>query len=142
MPLIVSEIETDRECRAMKPQAILILAVLSFPFAALPGGAQREPIKAGTARYGDPTSIARIYQDYLYGVIKKIDAHEMVLEKTRFGIDQTFKFDRKVKFIHNGKRSSLQQLKVGDKVWVDVRTDKKTGELYAKKVVTGIGATE
>ena len=126
----------------MNVRVILVASMIVAPLAAVSSWAQREPIKADTARYGNPTSTARIYQDYLYGVIKKIDANEMVLEKTKFGIDQTFKFDRKVKFIHNGKPSSIDQLKAGDKVWVDVKTDKKTGELFAKKVITGIAATK
>jgi len=124
----------------MKTKAILISAVLGA-VAAAPGWAQKEPIKAGTARYGDPTSIARVYQDYLYGVIKTIDDRGMVLEKTKFGIDQTFKFDRKTKFIHDGKPSSRERLKVGDQVWVDVKTEKKTDEMIARKVVTGVAST-
>ena len=126
----------------MNVRVILVASMTVALLVAVSNWAQREPIKADTARYGNPTSTARIYQDYLYGVIKKIDAKEMVLEKTKFGIDQTFKFDRKVKFIHNGKPSSIDQLKAGDKVWVDVKTDKKTGELFAKKVITGIAATK
>jgi hypothetical protein len=126
----------------MTLRVILISAALSTVVVTGPAWAQKdkEPIKAGTARYGDPTSTARIYQDYLYGVIKQIAAKEMVLEKTKFGTDQTFKFDRKVKFIQDGKPGSFDRLKVGDKVWVDVKINKKTGELIAKKVVTGMEA--
>jgi hypothetical protein len=105
---------------------------------ALPVMAQDKPVKAGTARYGDPTGTARKYQDLLYGVIKTIDAHGMVLEKTRVGIDQTLRFQPKTKFIHDDKPSSREDLKVGDQVYVDVHEDKKTGDLYAKKVITGI----
>jgi hypothetical protein len=105
---------------------------------AVPVMAQEKTVKAGTARYGDPTSTARKYQNLLSGVIKAIDAHGMVLEKTKAGIDQTLKFQPKTKFIHDNKLSSRQDLKVGDQVYVDVREDKKTGDLYAKKVVTGI----
>jgi hypothetical protein len=104
---------------------------------AVPVMAQEEPVKAGTARFGDPTGTARRYENFLYGVIKTIDANGMVLEKTKFGTDQTFKFQPKTKFIHDNKPSSRQDLKVGDKVWVDVQQEKKTGDLYAKKVVTG-----
>jgi hypothetical protein len=100
--------------------------------------AQDKPVKAGTARYGDPTGTARKYQNLLYGVIKTLDANGMVLEKTKVGIDQTLKFQPKTKFIHDDKPSSREDLKVGDQVYVDVREDKKTGDLYAKKVVTGI----
>jgi hypothetical protein len=126
----------------MTLRVILVSAALGAAALNGPARAQtdKQPVEAGTARYGDPTSIARIYQDYLYGVIKKITASEMVLEKTKFGVDQTFKFDRKVKFVRDGKPSSSDHMKVGDKVWVDVKTDKKTGELIAKKVITGLGA--
>ena len=105
---------------------------------AVPMMAQDKPVKAGTARFGDPTSTARKYQNLLYGVIKTLDANGMVLEKTKVGIDQTFRFQPKTKFIHDDKPSSREDLKVGDQVYVDVREDKKTGDLYAKKVVTGI----
>ena len=105
---------------------------------AVPMMAQDKPVKAGTARFGDPTSTARKYQNLLYGVIKTLDANGMVLEKTKVGIDQTFRFQPKTKFIHDDKPSSREDLKVGDQVYVDVHEDKKTGDLYAKKVVTGI----
>jgi hypothetical protein len=104
----------------------------------MPAAAQTKPVKAGTARYGDPTGTARRYQNLLYGVIKTIDAHGMVLEKTKVGIDQTLKFQPKTKFIHDDKPSLREDLKVGDQVYVDVHEDKKTGDLYAKKVLTGI----
>lgn len=105
---------------------------------AVPAAAQEEPIIAGTARYGDPTGTARKYQNLLYGVIKTIDAKGMVLEKTKAGIDQTFKFQPKTKFIHDNKPSLREDLKVGDQVYVDVHEDKKTGDLYAKRVISGI----
>jgi hypothetical protein len=122
----------------MKLDSILIVGLLSGALAVVPAGAQKEPVKAGTARYGNPTSTARNYQDYLYGFIKKLDADGMVLTKTKFGVDQPFKFDRKTKFIRDGKPSSLNRLKVGDGVWVDVKTDKKSGDLIARKVLTGV----
>jgi hypothetical protein len=121
----------------MNLRTIWISAALCLVMA-VPVMAQNKPVKAGTARYGDPTGTARKYENFLYGVIKTIDANGMVLEKTRFGIDQSFKFERKTKFIHDVKPSSRENLKVGDQVWVEVHKDKKTGDLYAKKVVTGI----
>ena len=121
----------------MSLRTIWIPAGLSL-LLAVPLTAQEKPVKAGTARYGDPTSTARKYQNLLSGVIKTVDAHGMVLEKTKAGIDQTFKFQPKTKFIHDNKPSAWQDLKVGDQVYVDVREDKKTGDLYAKRVVTGI----
>jgi len=105
---------------------------------AAPAAAQDKTVKAGTARYGDPSGIARKYQNLLSGVIKTIDAQEMVLEKTKAGIDQTLKFQPKTKFFHDTKPSLREDLKVGDQVYVDVHEDKKTGDLYAKKVISGI----
>ena len=119
----------------------LLAIVIGLVIAGSAPGQIREPGNEGNARFGDPTSIARIYQDYLYGVIKKIDKDEMVLEKTKFGIDKSIKFVRKTKFIHDGKPSALDQLKVGDKVWVQTKEEKKTGDLIAKKVVTGVMPT-
>jgi hypothetical protein len=104
----------------------------------MPATAQEKTVKAGTARFGDPTGIARKYQNFFYGVIKTIDAQGMVLEKTKVGVDQTFKFQPKTKFIHDNKPSSREDLKVGEQVYVDVHKDKKTGDLYAKQVVSGI----
>jgi hypothetical protein len=105
---------------------------------AVPAMGQSKPVKAGTARYGDPTGIARKYQNFFYGVIKTVDANGMVLEKTKAGIDQTLKFLPKTKFIHDDKPSSREDLKVGEQVYVDVHEDKKTGDLYAKTVISGI----
>ena len=62
----------------------------------------------------------------------------MILTKTKFGVDQTFKFNKKTKFILDGKPSSFDKLKVGEGVYIDVDTDKKTGDLIAKKVVSGV----
>jgi len=60
------------------------------------------------------------------------------LTKTQAGVDQTFKFNKKTKFIHDGKGSSFESLKLGDKVWVDADQDKKTGDFITRKVVTGV----
>lgn len=118
--------------------SIVALALLAIAPAAV---AQVQPGKNGTARFGDPTSNARIYQDYLFGVIKNVDKNELVLEKTKFGVDQTIKLDSKTKFIHDGKPSSLDNLKVGQDVYVQTKKEKKTGDMVAKKVVTGVAAT-
>ena len=125
----------------MGTRLILLVGLFACVVGAPAAAAQREPKKAQTARYGDPTSTARAFQDYLFGVIKKLDAKEMVLDKTVFGIDQAIKLEAKTKFIHDGKPSSFNQLKVGDQVYVETKKDKKTGDLLAKKVVTGVGAT-
>jgi hypothetical protein len=83
-----------------------------------------------TARFGNPTGIARKYQSYISGVIKKVGKDEIVLEKTRFGTDTSIKLDAKTKFVDNEKPGKL--------VFVDVKTDKKTRDMTAKKVVSGI----
>jgi len=116
-----------------------IPAILCLILAAAATG-QEKTVKSGTARFGDPTSTARQYQDLLSGVIKTVDANGMVLEKTKAGIDQAIKFQPKTKFIHDEKPSSRQDLKVGDQVYVETRQDKKSGDLYAKRVITGIVA--
>ncbi|MBI1940091.1 MAG: hypothetical protein HYS33_01130 [Acidobacteria bacterium] len=119
---------------------LTLLSVLALAGTGV-GQTGRDPIKADNARFGDPTSIARAYQDFLYGVIKEIKKDELVLEKTKFGIDQALKLKAKTKYIHDGKPGSLDRLKVGDKVWVDVKTEKKTGVMIATKVVTGVSPT-
>lgn len=124
----------------MRWRAFVFLLVTGWPAAPAAGFAQstRLPQKADTGRFGDPTGIAREYQTYLYGVIKKISKDEIVLEKTKFGVDTTVKLLLKTKFIRDRKPGDFEQLKVGDQVYVDVKTDKKTGEMSAKKVVSGI----
>jgi hypothetical protein len=101
--------------------------------------AQTEPAKPGEPRFGNASSTGRAFQDYVYGVIKQIDKGDLIVDKTSFGDGQKFKLDRKTKFIHDGKPSAFEDLKVGDKVWIDTKTDKKTGDMTAKKVVTGVG---
>jgi len=101
--------------------------------------AQTEPAKPGEPRFGNATSTGRALQDYVYGVIKHIDKEGLIVDKTPFGDGQNFKLDRKTKFVYDGKPSTFEGLKVGDKVWIDVKVEKKSGEMIAKKVVTGVG---
>ncbi|MBZ5515117.1 MAG: DUF5666 domain-containing protein [Acidobacteriia bacterium] len=96
--------------------------------------------KPETARFGDPTSTARMFQDLFYGVIKSLDKSELVLEKTKFGVDQPVKLNDKTKFIRDGSPSSFDKLKVGDQVWVQPKKDKKSGDLIAIKVLSGVVA--
>lgn len=100
-----------------------------------------EPAAPDNGRFGNPNAYARNYQDYLYGVITKIDASALVLDKTKFGIPETIRLMPKTKYIRDQKRSSLQQLRPGDMVYIQTKKDKKTGDLIAKKVVSGIGVT-
>lgn len=81
------------------------------------------------------------YQDYIYGVVKKIGKNELILDKTVYGNDQVFKLQHNTKFIHNGKHSTLAHLKVGEMVWIDAKVKKKTDEKIARKVVTGLAST-
>ncbi|MEJ2007225.1 MAG: hypothetical protein P8Z30_03570 [Acidobacteriota bacterium] len=92
-----------------------------------------------TGRLENAISLAGKYQNYVYGVIKKIGKDQLILDKTRFGDDQVFKLQHKTKFIHNGKHSTLAELKVGDMVWVDAKLNKKKHEKFARKVITGVG---
>jgi hypothetical protein len=101
-------------------------------------GQLREPRKPETARFGNPTTIARQLQDLFYGVVKSLDKNEMVLEKTKFGIDQAIKLNAKTKYIHDGASSTNEHLKVGEQVWLQIKTDKKTGDMTAEKVYTGV----
>jgi len=73
-----------------------------------------------------------------YGIVKSVNKDEIVLTKTDAGLDETFKFTKKTKFVHDGKSSTLDSVKVGDRVWVDANQDKKTGDLVARKVVSGV----
>jgi hypothetical protein len=101
--------------------------------------AQTEPAKPGEPRFGNPTSTGRALQDYVYGVIKHIEKEGLIVDKTPYGDGQNFKLDHKTKFVHDGKPSTFEALKVGDKVWIDVKVEKKTRQMIAKKVVTGVG---
>ncbi len=125
-----------------KPMRAAAAACLGVMLLAPFSGAQQEPVKADTARFGNPTATGRAYQDYIYGVIKSVKSDEMVLSKTQFGLDTPFKLDRKTKYVRDGKPSSFDQLKAGDGVWVNVKKDKKTGTMLAKKVVIGTELTE
>jgi hypothetical protein len=92
-------------------------------------------------RFGNPDVYARNFQDYLYGVIAKVHSDSLLLDKTKFGVPTTIALNRKTKFVRSGKRSSLSQLKPGDMVFVQVKQNKKTGALTAKKVLSGMAAT-
>lgn len=125
----------------MKSRTVTLTVLFSILTLAATGfGQQQEPRKPETARFGNPTSTARMFQDYLYGVIKNLGKKELVLDKTKFGIDQAIKLDSKTKYFHDGKPSAFERLTVGDQVWVQINTNKKTGELTARKVLTGVVA--
>lgn len=121
----------------------LFLIYLACALAAPAAYAQsdKDPPKPANGRFGNPTSIARHLQDYLYGMVKQINEKEIVVDKTKHGIDETIKLEPKTKYVRDGKASTWAELKVGDTVYVDVKTDKKTGEMSAKKIISGILAT-
>ncbi|HUY12965.1 MAG TPA: hypothetical protein VMX16_04935 [Terriglobia bacterium] len=127
----------------MKTNTALFSALLFFLVGFPPLAAQQtnQPQPPVLGRFGNPTATARIYQGYLYGVIKKIDKQDLVLDKTYFGVPKTITINKGTKFIRNGKSATLAQLKLGEDVYVDVKKNKKTGEMLAKKVVTGVGVT-
>jgi len=125
----------------MKLRKILMmttLAAASLATLAAAPQSDKQPIVSSTGRFGDSSSIAPKYLNYLYGVIKEKNPNELILSQTKFGVDQTFKLNKKTKFTLDGKPSSFDKLKVGDKIFVDVDTDKKAGDLIAKKVVSGV----
>ncbi|MGO8792714.1 MAG: hypothetical protein ACLQVL_35730 [Terriglobia bacterium] len=104
---------------------------------ALTAAPQSPPITSDTGRFGDATSIARKYQDYIYGVIKEKKPDELILTKTKFGVDQSIKLTKKTKFTVDGKPSLLEKLQVGEGIYIDVDKGKKAGDLIAKKVIGG-----
>jgi len=125
----------------MKLLNILMTTVVLTACVAMVGAApqsDKQPIVSSTGRFGDPNSVARKYQNYLFGIVKEVSPKEVVLAKTKYGVDQAFKFNKKTKFTQDGKPSTFDKLKVGEGVYIDVDTDKKTGELTAKKVVSGV----
>ena len=115
---------------------VFIMCALAAP--AVPASQGTRPVPPDNVRFGDPTSIARNLKDDLYGVIKKVDKNDIVLEKTKLGVDQTIRLDSKTKYIRDRKPSSLDKLAVGDPVYVYAKTEKKTGVMTAKKITSGV----
>ncbi len=125
----------------MKPIWVVLIMVLgsaSWAVAQQPG--QSSPL-APHSRFGNPTSIARVYQSYIFGIVRKDKKNELILDKTMFGNDQVFKLTKKTKFVRNDKPVKRMMLKPGTMVWIDMRRNKKTGDMIAKKVVTGVAPT-
>ena len=124
--------------------AALVLSLLGFavPSIAQRGGRGSMGMGGSAGPLGVPSNgsgtAGSNYKGLIYGIVKSLNEDAVVLTKTNAGVDQTFKFNKKTKFIHDGKDGSFKSLKVGDEVWVDVGEDKKTGALIARKVVTGV----
>lgn len=128
----------------MKRSGILACGILTCLLVAANGWTQtiQSPQAPGArGRIENAISLAGKYQNYIYGVVRKIKKDELILDKTVYGNDQVFKLEHKTKFIRNGKRSSLAELKIGDMVWIDAKVKKKAEEKIAKKVITGVAAT-
>lgn len=124
----------------VKRTAVALALILMFIIPAGVPAQGNDPKKPSNARFGDSSSTARQLQDLFYGVIKSLDKQEMVLEKTKFGIDQTIVLTGKTKFVRDGQASSLDILKVGDQVWIRTKNDKKTGDMLAQVVLSGVVA--
>lgn len=128
----------------MKKETIIACGILGCILAAGNGWAQvyQSPNTPGASgQLENAISLGANYQDYIYGVIKTIKKHELILDKTRYGNNQVFKLQHSTKFIANGKRSSLAKLKIGDMVWIDAKLKKKANEMIARKVITGLAST-
>ena len=128
----------------MKTKAVNVLRYGLLGCVLTAGAAWAQLVQApnapgATGRLEDAISVAGKYQNYIYGVVKKIGKDQIVLDKTRFGDDQMFKLEHKTKFVDNGKRGKLAELKVGDMVWIDAKMKKNTNEKIARKVITGVG---
>jgi len=127
----------------MRAGSIIIAAVLAVAPSSLLGSGQDQTqpniqrADAPPAPSNDPVYTARNLQNLVYGVIKEVDLTELVCDQTEFGDAQPFKLDKKTKYLRDGQASTPAQLKVGDKAWVKIRKNKKTGELTALVVVTG-----
>jgi len=114
---------------------LLLVVLVVLPFAAI---AQNKSPELDTSRFGDPSGIARGLQGDIYGVIKSINDKELVLDKTKFGVDTTIKLESATKYVRDGKAGKFDQLKVGDQVYAHVKTNKKTREMTAKKITSGV----
>ncbi|MGH9352664.1 MAG: hypothetical protein ACRD2G_10965 [Terriglobia bacterium] len=99
------------------------------------------PEEPNNGRFGNPNIFGMNYQDYFYGVITKVEPDALVLGKTKVGIPQTVRLTKKTKYVRDGKKSTFAQLKTGEMVYIDVKTDKKTGSMTARKVVSGMDVT-
>ena len=117
---------------------MVALAAVSVTALAAAPQSDKQPVTSSTGRFGDASGIAIKYRDYLFGIVKDVNANQVVLSKTKFGVDQPFKFTKKTKFLLDGKPSTFDKIKIGEGVYIDVDTDKKTGDQIAKKVVAGV----
>ena len=118
--------------------AILVTTLGVFGQDSPPRSAPSDPPKLETARFGNPTSTARAYQDFKFGIVKEIKKGELVLDKTSYGDDLSFKLLANTKFVHDGKVAKVDDLHVGDHVFVNVKFNKKTGDHMVDVVAWGV----
>jgi hypothetical protein len=119
--------------------ALFLSATLIWGAFAPPAAAQlTKPPDQSHGRFGDPMTVAPNLQGYLYGVVKGKTADSLTLDKTKFGVEKEIKLDKKTKYVRDGKPSTLAEIQVGDPVYVAVKTDKKSGDMTAKKILSGI----
>src|SRR5258708_39044840 len=113
----------------MSARAVFLFVLMASALAvgAVPAPQGTKPDKPDNVRFGDPTSIGRSLQDDIYGVVKKIGKNEIILDKTKFGVDRSIRLDPRTKYIRDRKASSLDKLEIGDPVYVNVKTEKKNG---------------
>jgi len=124
----------------MNARIVSFFLLLAFMPAvlAIPSQQNKKAPELDIARFGDPSSIARGLQGDIYGVVKQINDKEIVLDKTKFGVDTTIKLAPHTKYVRDRKSGSFDQLKIGDPVYVRVKTDKKSGVMTAKQITSGV----
>ena len=115
--------------------ALMVLASVGVAHAQR---ADQAPAPPNNARFGDPTATARSLQGFVYGVVKKVEPSRIICDKTEFGDGEPFNLSKKTRFYRNGQPSSLSDLKAGDDIWVKIHRNKRTGELTALRVVSGV----
>ena len=127
----------------MKLQIILMASAIGLMGFATPSVAQRgkgagdpEPSALGI-QHNAPNAGSK-YKDLHFGIVKEVSKDGLVLTKTDSGEDKTLKFSKKTKFILDGKDSIIESVHLGDKVWVAIDEDKKTGDLIAHRVFAGV----
>jgi hypothetical protein len=116
--------------------AVIVLAV--FVPAVRAQRADQGPTEPNNVRFGDPTATAHSLQGFFYGVVKSVAPSQIICDKTEFGDDVVFKVENKTKFYRDGQPGALSDLKVGDQIWLKIHRNKKTGEMKALRVVSGL----
>ncbi len=124
----------------MKGPTVVFSVLLAWALVAPATSAQtdKKSPELDTSRFGNPTGVARRLQGDIYGVIKEIKEKELVLDKTKFGVDTSIQLETGTKYVRDGKPGAFTQLKIGDPIYVQVKTEKKTGTMTAKRITSGV----